>query len=189
MIQLLTFFFLAQSHAVALFIEPGFFVNMMDSSKAHYNDGVNKYDGTMRNSGFNYAVKFGLHYGHYEFGIESEVYDFIAHFEDSNAGGFTKDVNITYNSLFFGYEFIHQQFLYVSLSNTPYMTSGGKSFIEHGNVISLEYSNHLREWVSFNVKLESNSELEVKNGNQEFSFGNLLLIGFSFPIMADHDLI
>lgn len=116
------------AHATKLFIEPGVFMNMMDSSTAEFEDGSNHYKGTVRNKDLSYAVKFGLHFGHYEFGIETEVYNYVAHLE-SSSGSFTKDMQLTYNSIFFGYEFIPTHFLYLALSNTPYMSAGGKSYL------------------------------------------------------------
>jgi hypothetical protein len=158
---------------------------MMDSAKTEFHDGTNKYEGTLRNKDLSYAVKFGMHYGHYEFGVESEIYNFVAHLEKDN-GNYSQDMQITYNSIFFGYEFLPMQYIYIALSNTPYMSSGGKSYTEDHNVLSLEYSKHIKEWVSLNVKIETASKLEVENNSNETAkFSNLLLVGFSFPLLQD----
>lgn len=186
LLLLITLILPLNSFANKIFIEPGLFMNMMDSANAEYHDGTSHFDGVMRNKDISYAFKFGMHFGHYEIGLESEVYNFVAHLDDDTNGNFTKDVQLTYNSIFIGYEFIPHQFFYLAVSNTPYMSSGGKSFIERHNVLSLEYSYHIKEWVSLNAKVETASELKVKGGNEEkFKFGNLLLVGFSFPLMQD----
>jgi hypothetical protein len=178
-IMAMMLFNITSLHAMELFIEPGVFLNMMDSSHVEYDNGTSKTSGTMRNRDLSYAVKFGLHFGHYEFGVESEVYKFVAHYED----GTSQDVNLTYNSIFFGYEFTRHQFLYIALSNTPYMTSNNISYKEHGNVFSLEYSNHIRDWVSLNIKVETASELEAQDSSgKAIEFSDLLLVGFSFPL-------
>lgn len=171
-------------HAGKLFIEPSFFMNMMDSAHADYHSGDKNYSGFIRNRDISYAFKFGAHFGHYEIGIESEIYNFVAHFKDQENGDFTKNIQLTYNSLFVGYEFIKHQFLYLAVSNHPFMSSSGKSFVERKNVFSLEYSYHIKEWVSLNIKVETESELE--GGDSEtFGFGNLLMLGFSFPLIQE----
>lgn len=183
---IILFILSSQAYASKLFIEPGIFINMMNNANAEYDDGTNSFSGKMRNKDLSYAMKFGMHFGHWEFGIESEIYNYVAHFEDDTNGDFTKDVQITYNSFFAGYEFIKHHFFYLALSDNPYMSSGNKSYIEHHRVLSLEYSHHIKEWVSFNIKIETASKLEVNGGNEEnFKFGNLLLVGFSFPLMQE----
>lgn len=178
--------FLNFAQALTLFIEPGVFVNMMDSASAEYKDETGWYDGVIRNGDLSYALKFGLHSGKYEFGIESEVYNFVGHFEgEGEVRDFSKEAQITYNSLFVGYEFVPRQFLYFAVSSHPYMRSGGESYIEKRNIFSLEYSNHIRDWVSLNVKLETASDLENEGeAKREFHFKNLLLVGFSFPLSS-----
>lgn len=170
--------------SMSLFIEPGVFVNMMNGAEAVYDDGSDEYHGAMRNGDLSYAIKLGLHSGRYEFGVESEVYNLIGHFEGK--GGerdFAKEAQITYNSLFIGYEFVPDQFLYLAVSSFPYMSSGGESYIEKSNLLSLEYSNHLKNWVSLNIKFETASELRNEGSpEKEFHFKNLLLVGFSFPL-------
>jgi hypothetical protein len=184
---LLLIFLIPTAHASKLFIEPGVFVNMMDGAQATYNDGSNHYKGTMRNTDLSYALKFGLHFGHFEFGLESELYNFTGHFDGKGSGDFTKEAQITYNSLFVGYEFIPHQYIYLAISGRPYMKSGSDTFVEHHNVLSLEYSYHIKDWVSFNFKMETASELDNGATNKkEFTFKDLLLVGFSFPITAEY---
>ena len=183
---LLILFLPTQVYASKLFIEPGIFINMMNQASAVYDDGYDTYEGKIRNKDLSYAMKFGMHFGHWEFGLESEIYNYVAHFEDDESGDFSEEVQITYNSLFVGYEFVRHHFFYLAISDTPYMTMGGKSFVEHHKVFSLEYSHHIKEWVSFNVKVETASELEVNGSEDEnFVIGNLLLVGFSFPLLQE----
>lgn len=172
--------------AKTLFIEPGIFVNMFSSSEANYNDGSNEYTGTIRSKDLSYALKFGLHYGHFEFGIESELYNFVAHLEDDDDS--TQDLalplQLNYNSIFIGYEFLPHHFAYIALSNTPKLSSGSVSFTEDHSVVSFEYSYHIKAWVSFNVKWETASEF-TNRSEKELDFKNLLLIGFSFPLNSE----
>lgn len=176
--------FLSSANSAKLFIEPGVFLNMLDSASAEYNNGTTSFNGAMRNDGLSYAIKFGGHFGHWELGVESELYNLAGHFE-SKTGDFSKEATITYNSLFLGYQFIPNNYLYFSVSGRPYMRANGDSFTESHNILSLEYSNHIKKWVSLNVKVETPSEFHNKSLNQTYSFKELLLVGFSFPLISD----
>lgn len=170
---LLLFFVSFPAYSMKLFVEPGVFVNMSNQAHAEYEGD----SGYIRNDGLSYALKFGLHHGHFEYGLESEIYNFVGHFDD-DSGSYSLPMRLTYNSVFFGYEFIDHQFLYLAVSNNPMLSMDGKSFREDKSVISLEYSYHIKEWVSFNVKVETNSEMQVDKGNkEELEFGNLMMIG------------
>ena len=187
---LISLFFISKSYALDLFIEPGLFVDMFDTETVKYNDGSNEYDGTLRNKSLSYAMKFGVHYGKWEFGLDSEVYSLVAHFKgEGSQEDFSKEVHVTYNSLFVGYEFYPKNILYLSISNTPYLTSGTESYTEHTSVFSMEYSYHLKHWVSVNVKVETAAKLKDKSSttHKTFEYQDLILVGFSFPLStADH---
>lgn len=177
--------FLTKANAFDIFIEPGVFVDMFDSESIRYDNGTEHFSGTLRNRDLSYAMKFGVHYGKFEFGLESEVYSLVAHFKgNGKTEGFSKEIQITYNSFFIGYEFIPKHFFYLSVSNTPYLTSGTESYEEEANVFSIEYSYHLKEWVSVNLKVESASKLENRGSNplRDFEYKDLVLVGFSFPL-------
>lgn len=170
------------SMAQEVFIEPGIFVNMMDSANIKHDGDT----GVLRSNDLSYALKFGVHYGHYEFGIESEVYNFAAHLKSSDSGDYSHDMQIAYNSIFFGYEFKERHIFYISLSSRPYVEYDGRSYHEKHPVLSAEYSYHLKDWVSVNAKIETASKLEQSGTSDEYlQFGNLLLIGFSFPLIAN----
>ena len=76
------------THATKLFIEPGVFMKMMDSASAEFEDGSNYSQGAVRNKDLSFAVKFGLHFSHYEFGIKTEVYNDIAHLDSFSGNCF-----------------------------------------------------------------------------------------------------
>lgn len=175
------------SFALNVFIEPGIFVDMFDGETVTYDNGNNKYSGTLRNEALSYAMKFGIHYGKLEIGLESELYNLVGHFHGkSNEQSFSKELHITYNSLFVGYEFLPKQILYFSVSHTPFIASENESYSEDSNILSLEYAYHIKEWVSVNVKIESSSTLELEGASphKTISYKDLLLVGFSFPLSS-----
>ncbi len=178
------------SYALDVFIEPGLFVDMFNTETVNYNDGTNEYSGVLRNKSLSYAMKFGVHYHKWEFGLDSEVYSLVAHFKgEGSQEDFSKEVHVTYNSLFVGYEFYPKNIIYLSISDTPYLTSGTESYTEHASVFSMEYSYHLKQWVSVNVKIETAAKLEDKSSSthKTFEYRDLILVGFSFPLStADH---
>jgi hypothetical protein len=173
--------------AMSVFIEPGIFVDMFDGESITYDNGSKEYSGTLRNEALSYAMKFGIHYGRLEIGLESELYNLVGHFHGKNGEeNFSKEIHVTYNSLFIGYEFIPKQILYFSVSHTPYITSGTESYSENANVLSLEYAYHIKEWVSVNIKVESASDLELEGSSphKKISYKDLILVGFSFPLSS-----
>lgn len=179
------FLTISKIFAIDVFIEPGVFVDMFDGESVSYYDGNHHYKGTLRNRDLSYALKFGIHYEKFEFGLESEVYSLVSHFDGGGkTANFSKDIQVTYNSFFIGYEFIPKHLIYFSISNTPYLTSGTESYEEDANVLSLEYSYHVKKWVSVNLKIESASTL-VNHGSspeKNFEYKDLILLGFSFPL-------
>lgn len=180
-IILIILFSIPSIRAMEVFIEPSIFVNIQDDASIKY-DGDS---GVLRSNDLSYALKFGLHFGHFEFGFENESYNYTAHLNNSSTGSYTKELQISYNSLFIGYEFIKHHFIYASLSSKPYASFDNKSFVEDHSVFGLEYSYHIKEWVSLNAKIETASELKQSGGAQEkLRFSDLLLIGFSFPLNA-----
>ena len=177
----------SNSYAFNVFIEPGVFVDMFDGESITYDSGTNEYAGTLRNKALSYAMKFGVHHGRMEFGLESELYNLNAHFNGKNGEeAFSKEVQVTYNSFFIGYEFIEKNILYFSVSHTPFLTSGNESYSEDANVLSLEYAYHIKEWVSVNIKIESTANLEIEGSDprKEISYKDLILVGFSFPLSS-----
>ncbi|MAZ47475.1 MAG: hypothetical protein CME65_02865 [Halobacteriovoraceae bacterium] len=176
-----------ESKAYNVFIEPGIFVDMFDGESITYVNGDSEYSGTLRNKALSYAMKFGVHHGRIEFGLESELYNLSAHFNGGSGGeGFSKEVQVTYNSLFIGYEILEKNILYFSVSHTPFLTSGNESYSEEANVLSLEYAYHIKEWVSVNIKIESTADLKVEGATprKEISYKDLVLVGFSFPLSS-----
>ncbi len=189
-ITLLIALFTLPTYATDIFIEPGIFTDMFDGETVTYDDGTKEYEGTLRNSDLSYAIKFGLHIGKWEFGLESEIYNFSAHFKGKgNNANFAKDIQVTYNSVFVGYEFYPKNIFYLSISNTPYLYTDNESYEDHASIFSLEYSYHIKDWVSVNVKVENSSHLVNKGSSPEksFSYRDLILVGFSFPLTSkDH---
>tara|TARA_B100001971_G_scaffold84647_1_gene78161 strand:- start:271751 stop:272320 length:570 start_codon:yes stop_codon:yes gene_type:complete len=168
------------------FIEPGVFMNMYDGAHIEFEDDSGSTSGHIRNSDLSYAIKIGMHHGHFEYGFETEIYDYEAHLDKSD-GHTTENVTITYNGIFVGYEFVKKNFLYFEISLEPYLSAGGKSYHEHKPVFSMEYSRHIKEWVSLNVKLETESEFKVidSDSNDKVHVGNMILVGFSFPLLEE----
>lgn len=182
--------FTLSSNAMDVFIEPGVFVDMFDGESITYDNGTNEYSGTLRNQSLSYAIKFGLHYEKLEFGLESELYNLVGHFHGKGSEeSFSKELQITYNSLFIGYEILPKQILYFSISHRPYVSSGTESYTEDASILSLEYAYHIKEWVSVNVKIESASNLELEGSDPEkkISYKDLILVGFSFPLSSNTD--
>lgn len=168
------------------FVEPGVFLNIYDGSSAQFTNSTDETRGVIRNADMSYAIKIGLHHGHFEYGLETEIYDYEAHLKD-DSGDRVEDVKVTYNSAFIGYEFSPKNFIYGSVAFAPYLSSDGKSYLEKHPAFSLEYSRHIKEWVSLNVKMETKADFEVKNSgsNQKIELGEVILIGFSFPLLED----
>ena len=186
MISLL-FIYSTLTFAMDVFIEPGIFVDMFDGESITYNNGDHEYSGTLRNKDLSYAMKFGIHYGKLEIGLESELYNLIGHFHGkSSEESFSKEIHVTYNSFFVGYELFHKHIFYLSISHIPFISSGTESYSEKANVISLEYSYHIKDWVSVNTKIESASTLEVEGSSphKTISYKDLILVGFSFPLSS-----
>ncbi len=186
---ILFFLFYSNAYAWDVFIEPGVFVDMFDGESVSYDDGSHEYSGTLRNKDLSYAMKFGLHNGKWEIGLESEVYNLVAHFEgDGIKENFSKEIQVTYNSFFIGYEFYPKNIIYFSISNTPYLTTGTESYEDDHSIISMEYAYHLKDWVSVNIKIENASKLTNKGGATEktYKYKDLILVGFSFPL-SSHD--
>jgi hypothetical protein len=186
-ILLLTLLLSFSAQASRVFIEPSIFVNMFQNEKLHYDDGSNKYDGVIRNDYLSFALKFGVHFGHWEVGFESEIYRYVAHLEGNGAGDSVLPMNVTYNSIFFGYEFMPHQYLYLSMTAYPYMASGSTSLIEEKNQYGLEYSYHIKDWVSLNAKIEMASHFTDRGSpEKKIELPAMMLVGFSFPINADY---
>lgn len=81
-IILIIIFSISPVKAMEVFIEPSFFVNIQDDASFKY-EGEN---GALRSNGLSYALKFGLHFGHFEFGFENESYNYTAHLNNTSTG-------------------------------------------------------------------------------------------------------
>lgn len=185
-VLILALLWVASANATKFFIEPGVFMSMYDNSYVRFEDDDGGESGHLRNTDLSYAIKIGLHSGRYEFGIETELYDYEAHLEGEN-GDEVRNIHITYNSVFIGYEFLKDQFIYGAIALEPYLSADNVSYHEYKPILSFEYANHLKEWVSLNVKLETESEFERPSGKngEAVRVGTMVLVGFSFPLIQN----